>query len=150
SGNMLRGILPWLDVSGEFGVMARVANRPEEDERARQARFEELAELSKAFAAREPSDWSAVVAKKDGWHVETAGGWPDPRLDYEAPLRFAGPAAAQDPALRVHWVQNRERHEQLLRAVELQIAIFGSHMRKILGAEAGEAGGSRVDEEFDS
>lgn len=108
---MIRAALPWLDASEVWHSLSRAVRPPVRDERLMKEVLAAMGESSHTLAARDASAWSAVIAEDQGWRYESRGGWPDPSLDYEAPLRMTDAAVALQPALRMHWVQNRARKD---------------------------------------
>lgn len=126
---MVRAALPWLDSSGYWEALSRAIRPPVHDERIFRQLLAGLVETDRALARREASAWSAVCLNDDGWRIETRGGWPDPSLDFETPLRMTDAAISQNPAIRAHWVQQRGRNDLAWKRLEY----FGTLLDAVYG-----------------
>ena len=118
SNPMVRAALPWLDTSKYWQALSGAVGPPIQDERLFRQLLDEMAVTHKELAARETQAWSALCLSDGGLRVESRGGWPDPALDYETPLRMTDAAVSQKPAIRAHWVQNRNRNDLAWKRVE--------------------------------
>lgn len=116
---MVAAALPWLDLSDTWRAVARAVRAPVRDERLFDGILSRLADTEHELAARDPSAWCAVVSEDEGWKYESRGGWPDPSLDYESPLRMTDAVTAARPAIFAQWVQNRGRNDLAWRHTEL-------------------------------
>ncbi|MEO5917577.1 MAG: hypothetical protein ABIS50_25330 [Luteolibacter sp.] len=118
SESMVRAALPWLDSSDYWSSLARAIRPPVHEERLLREILTGLADVDRDLAKRDASAWSAVVCEDSGWRFESRGGWPDPSLDYDTPLRMTDAALAANPAIRIQWVQNRERNDLAWKRLE--------------------------------
>jgi hypothetical protein len=109
---MVRSVLPWLDGSEFWSGLSRAIRPPVKDERMMRELLAGMADIDRDLAKRDASAWSAVIVEDQGWRYESRGGWPDPGLDYAVPLQMTGAAASLKPAVRMHWVQNRQRKDR--------------------------------------
>jgi len=107
SGSVVKAALPWLDLSDYWNSVAGAIRPPLKEERLLREILTSLADTGHDLAKRDASAWSAIICEDDGWRYESQGGWPDPSLDYETPLRMTDAALAAKPAIRAQWVQNR-------------------------------------------
>ncbi|WP_035607438.1 hypothetical protein [Haloferula sp. BvORR071] len=108
---MVRTVLPLLDSSVYFEEIAKKIGPPIRNERIFRELLSDLAQTEKQLAQRDASALSVIGVADEGFRLEFRGGWPDPALDYNAPLRMAEAADAKKPVLRAHWVQNRARND---------------------------------------
>lgn len=106
---MVGSALPWLDSSPFWESLSRAVRPPLRDERMFRQLLTGLADNGRELGKRDVRAWSAVVVKDLGIRLETRGGWPDPSIDFVTPLSMTSAAGSLQPAIRVHWIQNRER-----------------------------------------
>lgn len=118
SEHAIRSVLPLLDSSDQFDAISRAIRPPVREQRLFRELLTGLADAERKLAKRDASAWSAVCFENNGLHVETRGGWPDPALDYETPLRMTDAAIAQKPAMRAHWIQQRGRNDLAWKRME--------------------------------
>jgi len=116
---VVRAALPWLDTSAYWDSLARAIRPPVREERLIRELLGKIADTERELAARDTSPWAAIVVEDQGWRLETRGGWPDPDLDYAAPLQMADAVLSQNPVFRAHWVQNRVRNDLAWKRMEL-------------------------------
>lgn len=126
---MVRAVLPWLDNSEFWSGLSRAIRPPVNDERLMRELLSGMADIDRDLAKRNASAWSAVIVEDKGWRYESRGGWPDPGLDYAAPLKMTDAAASLQPAVRMHWVQNRQRQDRQWAQVEQ----FGMLLEAVVG-----------------
>ncbi|MES2659751.1 MAG: hypothetical protein V4689_14125 [Verrucomicrobiota bacterium] len=126
---MVKAALPWLDSSDYWKSLARAIRPPLHEERLFREILTSLADVEHDLAKRDASAWSAVVCEDKGWRFESRGGWPDPSLDYDTPLRMTDAALAANPAIRIQWVQNRGRNDLAWKRMEH----FGVLIDAVLG-----------------
>lgn len=119
SQGMTSSVLPLLDSSEYWNAIAKTVGPPIRDERLFRDLLSEIAINDKELSRRDVSAWSAISFQDAGWKLETRGGWQDPGLDYTTPLHLTAPAAAQSPAIRAHWVQNRSRKDLEWKRLEM-------------------------------
>ncbi|MES2922976.1 MAG: hypothetical protein V4819_15580 [Verrucomicrobiota bacterium] len=115
---LVQAALPWLDTSDYWNSLARAIRPPVKDERLLRDLLTGLADTDHELAKRDVSAWSAVLCTDNGLRFESRGGWPDPSLDYETPLRMTDAALAAHPAIRAQWVQNRGRNDLAWKRLE--------------------------------
>jgi hypothetical protein len=125
---VVRAALPWLDSSDYWLSLSRSIRPPIKEERLLRELLASMADTSRELARRDASAWSAVIVDDEGVRYESRGGWPDPALDYVAPLRMTDAAVSRKPAIRMHWVQNRARKDLSWKQVEQ----FGLLMESVL------------------
>jgi len=129
SESMVRSVLPLMDSSDQFDAISRAIRPPVREQRLFRELLTGLADAERKLGKRDASAWSAVCFENKGLHLETRGGWPDPALDYETPLRMTDAAIAQKPAIRAHWIQQRGRNDLAWKRMEhygaLIDAVFG-------------------------
>lgn len=135
SEGMVRSVLPLMDPSVYWEQIAKAVGPPVRNERVFRELLVELAHTEKELAQREASALSIVTLADQGWSLEARGGWKDPDLDYEAPLRMTDAALAQKPAIRAHWVQNRARKDLSWRKWETFGLIVDAAMEELKGRE---------------
>lgn len=111
SDSVVQSVLPWLDSSEYWNSVARAIRPPVKEERLLRDLLTRLAETDGKLAKRDASAWSAIICEDNGWRFESRGGWPDPSLDFETPLRMTSATLATKPAIRAQWIQNRERKD---------------------------------------
>ena len=111
SESMVRAALPLLDSSAYWDAISRAIRPPVREQRLFRELLNGLADTERLLAKRDASAWSAIVFEDKGWHLESRGGWPDPSLDYQTPLRMTDAAISQKPAIRAHWIQQRGRND---------------------------------------
>jgi hypothetical protein len=109
---MVRAALSWLDGSEFWSGLSRSIRPPVRDERLMRELLAGMADIDRDLAQRQALAWSAVIVEDRGWRYESRGGWPDPGVDYAAPLRMTDAAASLQPAIRMHWVENRQRKDR--------------------------------------
>lgn len=134
---MVRAALPWLDGSEFWSSLSRAIRPPVHDERLMRELLAGMADIDRGLARRDASAWSAVIVEDQGWRYESRGGWPDPGLDYAAPLRMTDAAASLQPAVRLHWAQNRQRKDRQWDQVE-QLGVLVEAVIDEVRASAGE------------
>ena len=132
---MVGAALPWLDLSKTWQAMARAVRAPVRDPRLFQGILSRLAETEHELAGRDASAWSAVVFEDAGWRYESQGGWPDPSLDYGAPLRMTDAVTAAQPAIRAQWVQNCSRNDLVWKHIELLATLVEAVVGEIDASE---------------
>ncbi len=126
---VVRAALPWLDSSAYYQAVAASIKPPVREERLIRGLLGEIADTDANLAKRDASAWSAVICEDSGWKFESRGGWPDPSLDYETPLRMTDAALAAKPAIRAQWVQNRGRKNLEWKQMEN----FGMLVESVIG-----------------
>lgn len=132
---MVRAALPMLDSSGYWEAVSRAIRPPVRDERLFRELLTGLADTERQLARRDASAWSAVCYDDAGWHLETRGGWPDPSLDYSAPLQMTDAAVSQKPAIRAHWVQQRGRNDLAWKRLEYYGFLINAVIGELSAAE---------------
>jgi hypothetical protein len=126
---MVRSVLPLLDSSSYWDSVSSAIRPPVREERLFRELLTGLAGTERELAKRDASAWSAIAFEDSGWHLESRGGWPDPDLDYTTPLRMTEAAAAQKPAVRAHWIQQRGRKDLAWKRLE----IYGHLIDSVIG-----------------
>lgn len=104
---MQRALLPWFDSSDYWLALAEAVRPPLQDTNLIRGLLTRMADTSRELAKREPMAWSAMVFEDEGVRWESSGGWKDPAIDYQTPLRMTPAVMAANPAVRIQWVQNR-------------------------------------------
>ncbi len=132
---MVGAALPWLDLSQSWQAMARAVRAPVRDERLFHGILSRLAETDHKLAARDASAWCAVVYEDAGWRYESQGGWPDPSLDYESPLRMTDAVNAAQPAILAQWMQSRSRNDLAWQHNELLATLMEAVIGEIGASE---------------
>lgn len=118
SESVITSVLPWLDSSVYWESLAKVVGPEVKDENFLRGLLMDIADTDRELAKRDASAWSAIFFEDNGWRYESSGGWPDPSLDYETPLRMTDAALAVKPAIRVQWVQSRKRNDHSWKYLE--------------------------------
>lgn len=131
SEHAIRSVLPLLDSSDQFDAISRAIRPPVREQRLLRELLTGLADTERQLAIRDASAWSAVCFENNGLHLETRGGWPDPALDYETPLRMTDAAIAQKPAIRAHWIQQRGRNDLAWKRMEHYGALIDALLGEI-------------------
>ncbi|WP_193214290.1 hypothetical protein [Luteolibacter marinus] len=134
---MVRAALPWLDTSDYWDALSAAVRPPVREQRVFRDLLSGIASTGRELARRDASAWSAVFMQDDGWRLESRGGWPNPDLDYETPLKMTDAASSQEPAIRAHWVQKRDRKDLGWRQVE-QFGLLADATYEEIKANAGE------------
>ena len=111
SDPMVRSVLPLLDSSPHWKSLAGAVRAPVRDPRAFRQVLTAMSDQSATLAKREASALSTVLLEDDGYRLESCGGWLNPGLDYDAPLRMEAAVMSDKPAIRAHWVRNRARKQ---------------------------------------
>jgi hypothetical protein len=142
---IVRAALPWLDGSEFWSGLSRSIRPPVRDERLMRELLAGMADIDRDLAKRDASAWSAVIVEDQGWRYESRGGWPDPGLDYAAPLRMTDAAASLQPAVRMHWVQNRGRKDRSWDQIEHLGLIFDAVLDELRAS--GDATATMLPEE---
>ncbi|MCW1886910.1 hypothetical protein OKA04_19375 [Luteolibacter flavescens] len=137
---IVRAVLPWLDSSEYWSGLARAIRPPVKDERLMRDLLSGMADIDRDLAGRAAMAWSAVLVEDQGWRYESRGGWPDPGLDYTAPLLMTDAAVSLQPAARMHWVQNRERKERRWDQVEQLGMLVEAIVTEVQNSDSAGAG----------
>ena len=119
SESMVESVIPMLDNSALWNRLAEAVRAPIRDEQTVRKLLEHLAEGSGRLARRDADAFSMVLFRDRGYRCEARGGWLDPGLDYDRPLRMESAVMAGSPVFRAHWVRNRARQDAEWRQMEL-------------------------------
>ena len=108
---MVSAALPWLDTSDYWESLADAIRPPIKNERLIRDLLLGLGEIDHELAQRDASAFCSVLFMGKGLGLESRGGWPDPGLDYHTPMKMTHAVESQNPAIRAHWIQNRDRND---------------------------------------
>jgi hypothetical protein len=137
---MVGSVLPMLDSSLLWKKLSEAVRAPIRDERTIRQLLEQMAEYSRRLAKRDVEALSMVFLQDNGYRLEARGGWLDPGLDYDKPLRMEGPVVTGNPVFRAHWVNNRARHNAEWEQMELLGTIIEALVRDVADRYAEEEG----------
>ena len=121
-----------------WGELAKAVGDPIEDVRTIAGLLEGIGKQSRLLSDREVNPWSMALLRDRGYRLETRGGWLDPALDYDTPLRMVAAASASRPMIRYHSMRNRERVEQEWQMMELLGALTAAVADELFVAFSGD------------